>query len=396
MFLNKITAIMRSLSILISFLAISALTVACGSGNNADTAKSQEIWGKIETSFVVPQEFQGDFGEFSSPLVFDNGQEVKNPADWERRREEILTRWHGMMGQWPELLVDQEFEIIDSQDKEDYVLHTVKFNWLPGEPTQGYLLVPEGEEPKPAVISVYYQPEAAAALIDTPYRDYAHQLAKRGFVTLSIGTSETTDNRTYSLYYPNRENAEIQPLSTLAYAAANAWNVLANVDGVDSTRIGIIGHSYGGKWALFASTLYEKFAAAAWSDPGIVFDDSRRSVNYWEPWYLGYYPPPWDNTWRSTGAIEDAKGLYPELRERNIDLTDLHALMAPRPFLVSGGSEDPPERWKALNHSIAVNELLGYENRVAMTNRPEHTPNEEANEQIYLFFEYFLKYNNLK
>jgi hypothetical protein len=64
--------------------------------------------------------------------------------------------------------------------------------------------------------------------------------------------------------------------------------------------------------------------------------------------------------------------------------------MAPRPFLVSGGSEDPPERWIALNHSIQVNELLGYQNRVAMTNRPEHSPNEESNEQIYQFFSYFL------
>ena len=41
------------------------------------------------------------------------------------------------------------------------------------------------------------------------------------------------------------------------------------------------------------------------------------------------------------------------------DLHELHALMAPRPFLVSGGSEDPPERWKALNHAVAVNKLLG-------------------------------------
>ena len=37
--------------------------------------------------------------------------------------------------------------------------------------------------------------------------------------------------------------------------------------------------------------------------------------------------------------------------------------------------------------------LLGYENRVAMTNRPRHSPNPESNEQIYSFFEYFLKHN---
>jgi hypothetical protein len=65
--------------------------------------------------------------------------------------------------------------------------------------------------------------------------------------------------------------------------------------------------------------------------------------------------------------------------------------MAPRPFLVSGGAEDPPKRWKALNHTIAVNKLLGYTNRVAMTNRDSHEPTAESNAQIYLFFEHFLK-----
>jgi hypothetical protein len=69
-------------------------------------------------------------------------------------------------------------------------------------------------------------------------------------------------------------------------------------------------------------------------------------------------------------------------------------LMAPRPFLVSGGSEDTPKRWIPLNHSIAVNKLLGYKNRVAMTNRPAHSPTLESNKSAYMFFEYFLKYHN--
>ena len=68
----------------------------------------------------------------------------------------------------------------------------------------------------------------------------------------------------------------------------------------------------------------------------------------------------------------------------------LHALMAPRPFLVSGGTADRPERWTALNHSIAVNQLLGASNRVAMANRPTHPPTEQSNEQIYRFFEWWL------
>ena len=128
-------------------------------------------------------------------------------------------------------------------------------------------------------------------LLYTSNRDFAYQLNKRGFVTLSIGTKQTTKDKTYSLYYPTINNSTMQPLSVLAYAGANAWEVLARVESVDSTRIGIMGHSYGAKWAMFASCLYEKFACTAWSDPGIVFDETKYNyINYWEPWYLGYYP----------------------------------------------------------------------------------------------------------
>jgi hypothetical protein len=73
------------------------------------------------------------------------------------------------------------------------------------------------------------------------------------------------------------------------------------------------------------------------------------------------------------------------------DLHELHTLICPRPFFVSGGSEDTPERWPALNHAIAVNRMLGFENRVGMSNRPAHPPTEESSMQIYAFFQHFLQ-----
>ena len=80
------------------------------------------------------------------------------------------------------------------------------------------------------------------------------------------------------------------------------------------------------------------------------------------------------------------KGIYPKLRKEGYDLHELHALMAPRPFLVSGGYSDGTDRWTALNHTIAVNRLLGYRNNVAMSNRVNHDPTPESNEIIYDFF----------
>ena len=361
----------------------------CQTAGKSDEA-SQEIWGKISPAFMPPSEFKDKYGDYRSPLKFYDGRLVKTPKEWKKRRKEILNRWNGMMGKWPPLIKNQKLEIVETTRKDGYIQHRVKFNWLPDQVTEGYLLIPDGTGKRPAVITVYYEPETAIG-IGPENRDFALQLTKRGFVTLSIGTKETTNSKTYSLYYPDINNSKIQPLSLLAYAAANAWYVVSKLPEVDNRNIGITGHSYGGKWSMFASCLFEKFACAAWSDPGIVFDDLRPNVNYWEPWYLGYYPPPWNNTWRKNGLISGAKGLYPKLVEEGYDLHELHALMAPRPFLVSGGSEDTPKRWIPLNHSIAVNKLLGYENRVAMTNRPDHSPTLESNEYIYLFFEYFLK-----
>ena len=354
--------------------------------------KADPIPEKIASFFTSPPEFKNQFGDYRSPLTFYNGKQVKSKQDWKKRREEILYKWNGLMGAWPAIITNQNFEIRESTRKQGFTQYKVRFYWLPGQKTDAYLMVPDGAGKKPAVITVYYEPETSAGLgrADLPDRDFALQLVKRGFVTLSLGTTETTNNKTYSLYYPDIQNASVQPLSMLAYAAANAWNVLAKVKEVDRKRIGIMGHSYGGKWSMFASCLYEKFACAVWSDPGIVFDESRESINYWEPWYLGYHPQPW----RKRGLITEqnpAKGLYPTLVSEGSNLHELHALMAPRPFLVSGGSEDPPKRWTPLNHSIEVNRLLGYQNRVAMTNRPDHTPNPDSNEKAFLFFEYFLK-----
>lgn len=338
--------------------------------------------------FEIPDRFRGQAGDYRSPLHFVDGTTVANRDDWQRRREEVRQQWHELMGPWPDPVPDPQLELLDSSRRDELTQWRVKLRWTPNETTAGYLLVPDGDGPRPAVITVYYEPETAIGL-QGENRDFAYQLARRGFVTLSLGTTEATAAKTYALYHPSLEAAEVQPLSMLAYAASTARRALGRRPEVDRQRIGIVGHSFGGKWAMFASCLDDGFACAAWSDPGIVFDQRRGSVNYWEPWYLGYHRPPW----RKRGMISEenpARGLYPELVRQGRDLHELHALMAPRPLLVSGGSEDPPERWIPLSHTVEVNRLLGFQRRVGMTNRPAHSPNAESNEVIYEFFQHFL------
>jgi hypothetical protein len=332
--------------------------------------------------FVPPAEFAGQFGDYKSPLRFNDGSEVKTADDWKRRRQEILKSWHALLGQQPEPIAKPKLERLDNEHDGNFTRHHVRIEVAPGKTTEdAYLLVPDGKGPFPAVVVVFYDSKTGIGQ-KGKLRDFALQLAKRGFVTLSLGSPPET-------YYPTKETCKLQPLSYHAYVASNCRRALANLPEVDGKRIGVVGHSYGGKWAMFASCLDDQFACAAWSDPGIVFDEKRSNVNYWEPWYLGFDGGP--N--RKPGIPTEANprtGPYKRMMENGMDLHELHALMAPRPFLVSGGAEDQPERWKPLNHAIAVNKLLGFDNRVGMTNRKTHDPTEESNERLYEFFEHFL------
>src|SRR5690625_278892 len=120
------------------------------------------IWQKISRYFSPPEQYKGKYDHYRSPLKFYNGDTVKTKADWIKRRKEILTQWNKMMGKWPPLLKDQKLEITDSMRRENFTQYRVKFRWLPNQTTEGYLLVPDGgKEKKPAVITVYYEPETA-------------------------------------------------------------------------------------------------------------------------------------------------------------------------------------------------------------------------------------------
>ena len=361
--------------------------------------------------FQPPEKYSNDLGAYRSPLKFNDGSPVKTAQDWQRRRTEILDTWHKAMGPWPALIDNPQVETVKVTRRENVTQHQLRLGIaLDGEMVDAFLLVPGGKGPFPAVVVVYYDAQTGVSL-GTKNRDYGWHLAKRGFIVLSLGRPTAGVNlddankaKGTSYLGPAGKAVRVEPLSALAYLAANAHAWLARRADVVAARIGIVGHSFGGKWALFASCLYERFACAVWSDPGIVFDERNRrkenpggSVNYWDVWYLGFElgdiaDPKNPGPFRKLPSEGQARtGAYKKLVEAGHDLVELHALMAPRPFLVSGGTADMPERWPALNHAIAVNRLLSYENRAAMTNRREHGPSEKDNEQVFRFFEWWLK-----
>ncbi|PYI85189.1 MAG: sialidase, partial [Verrucomicrobia bacterium] len=313
--------------------------------------QNREPPAELAEFFAPPQKYRSDFGRFRSPLVFADDTRVRTSADWKRRRGQILSTWQKLMGPWPALIDKPHVEIVNTTRRDSIIQQQVRVEiGLGGEMVDALLLLPDtpvAARKHPAVVVVYYDAETGAGL-GAPLRDYGWQLAKRGFVTLSIGKpnaridlTNTNKPRTEPYLGPVGKPVRVQPLSALAYAAANAHTVLAQRPEVQPDRIGIVGHSFGGKWAMFASCLYDKFACAVWSDPGIVFDERDRrkenpsgSVNYFDVWYLGF----------ELSAIADPKnagpfrklpsegqprtGAYKALIDGGHDLVELHALMA--------------------------------------------------------------------
>jgi hypothetical protein len=343
-------------------------------------ATHERAAAQIEVWMRPPAVFANQYAKLLDLLTFEDGTSVSSPEDWPRRRTEISKQWKEALGEGPVPLAKPKIQILKVEDVGSYQQQRVRIEIMPERFEEAWLLIPKHSGKRPAVVVPFYDPETSIGLGQKLNRDFARRLTERGFVTLALG-SPGGDARK-----PEPNIKGWQPLAFLATVSANARNILANLQEVDPQRIGIVGHSYGGKWAMFSACLNEQFACAAWSDPGIGFDDHRGSINYWEPWYLGRV---FDGPQRKPGLPtpeNPATGPYAQLRKNGHDLHELQALMAPRPFFVSGGSEDPPNRWLLLNHIVRVYRLLGAQGKVGMHNRPLHEPTQDAVELITDFF----------
>src|ERR1051325_8719518 len=178
-------------------------------------AEPDPAWRQIQPWFNPPAELANDFGRYRSPLQFDDGRPVKSAAEWAARREEIRRYWHKILGSWPALVEKPRIELLTRTNRENFTQHRVRLEIGPGQTTEGYLLIPDGHGLFPAVFVPYYEPETSVGLSTNQLRDFAFQLTRRGFVTLSIG-SPGGDARK-----PTTGEVPYQPLLFLASVAAH-------------------------------------------------------------------------------------------------------------------------------------------------------------------------------
>lgn len=278
----------------------------------------------------------------------------------------LREKWTRLLGSTKLTPHKPEVKLLETHRQRNYTGQLLMLRTEPDAWEKIYVMIPEGQQhrPRPVVVVPYYD-------IDTPagqnlggrsfaaggVRAYAQLAAQRGFVAVAIrwygeGYAERFDEAVANL---KLRHPEWTGLGKWVWDAQRLLDYIETRPEMDSTRIGIIGHSLGAKMALYAAAMDERFRAVVFSEGGIGFQMS----NYDDYWYLG-----------------EALEKFPP----GTDQHELLALIAPRPFLLIGGDAyDGPKSWHYINAARPVYRALGKPENLGYFNHHQgHSPTPEA------------------
>ncbi|MEU4422239.1 alpha/beta fold hydrolase [Actinoplanes sp. NPDC024001] len=174
--------------------------------------------------------------------------------------------------------VDLEPELLERVDCGSYVREKISYLVAAGERVPAYLCVPKNlTGPAPAVFCHHQHAHRfdlgkseVTGLAGDPDQAYARELAERGFVTIApdaIGFEERnwSPDGASNVTWFELSTRLVQGRTLLAaclHEVSVALDYLTSRPEVDAGRIGFIGHSYGGRTALWAPAFDHRIRAS--------------------------------------------------------------------------------------------------------------------------------------
>lgn len=190
--------------------------------------------------------------------------QAANPNQWQRRRAEALEAFQSIAGRLPGKERACALEPVTGEETDcgTYVRRLISYQSQPGGRVPAYLCIPKtalNGAKAPAVLCLHPTDhkmgfKVVVGLGGKPHRQYAAELAERGFVTLSPSYPLLAD------YQPDLKALDM-PTGTMKAIWDNlrGLDYLESLPFVDAKRgFAAIGHSLGGHNAIFTSVFDER------------------------------------------------------------------------------------------------------------------------------------------
>jgi dienelactone hydrolase len=180
-----------------------------------------------------------------------------------------------------------DVQIIEEIDCGSYTRQKITFCAETNEIIPAYLCTPKGSGPFPAIYCHHQHggnytlgKSEVVGLAGSPDQRYAAELAEQGYVTLSPDAlafeerSYPDDPRGFHVYQMTTRLIRGQTLlGKVLFDLSAGIDLLASLKNVDPERIGFIGHSYGGRMALFAPVFDRRIKVSVCSCGSTTFRD---------------------------------------------------------------------------------------------------------------------------
>jgi hypothetical protein len=279
-------------------------------------------------------------------------QLATTPAQWQRRRAEIVRGMQEVMGQFPsdDRRVSLELQVEREVDAGSYVRQLVSYQSEPGSRTTAFLCIPkdvlDGSRKAPAVLCLHPTDntvghQVVVGLGGRPGRQYAAELARRGYVTLSPSYPHLAD------YWPNLGRlGYISGTMKAIWDNSRGLDLLASLPYVDESRgFGAIGHSLGGHNAIYTAVFDTRITVLASSCGFDSFLDYYGGAE--RNWYFG-------QGWCQIRYMPRLSNYRGRLKEIPFDFPELLGALAPRPVFVNAPLHDGNFRSQSVDHCVAA------------------------------------------
>jgi len=269
-------------------------------------------------------------------------QGIDSPEAWKEKRRSVEERFLSLLRceAAPELPEDFQLEVEREWDGRGFRIQYVSYQVEADERAHAYLGIPDspgGDGGHPGVVVLHgttnWGARRTLGLLPEPGDphasksmeglDYARQLVRRGYVTISpehfCSGARMPAEGPYETAAFYRRHPDWSAVGKYVHDSRIACSILAARSDVDDQRLGVTGHSLGGHGSIWLAACDDRIRCAAPSCSGPAFRENPEPLHWSRDYWYIYFP---------------------QLREELLaghqvqcDFHEMMSLIAPRPLL---------------------------------------------------------------